>query len=148
MIAEESPVRAIDAIVEGIGIGGGTNADNLYFVGGRSLMYEGAIIKETLTDELLLDFLVIDKVDIWKTNDTIKYWTMIFFHSETEDLPQRLANIIIDDWFADMKSNNIKYIVFKNKVLKYEIGNATEKDKVLDYMRSRGIPEIQFNWSE
>jgi len=111
-------------------------------------VYEGVIIKETLTDELLLDHLIIDKVEICKTNDTIKYWTLIFFHSETEDLPQRLANTIIDDWFADMKSENIKYIIFKHKILKYEIGNIAEKEKVLVYCRSRGVPEEQFNWSE
>jgi hypothetical protein len=111
-------------------------------------MFEGAIIKETLADELFLDYLIIDKVEIWKTNDTIKYWTMVFFHSETEDLPQHLAAVIIEDWFADMKSGNVKYIIFKDKVLKYEIGNDSEKDEVLKYMRSRGIPENQFNWSE
>ncbi|MDR2899343.1 MAG: hypothetical protein LBU94_03435 [Clostridiales bacterium] len=111
-------------------------------------MFEGAIIKETLTDELLLDYLTIDKVEIWKTSDTIKYWTMLFFHSEAEDFPERLASVIIEDWFADMKSRNMKFIVFKNKVLKYEIGNALEKESVLEYMRSRGIPESQFHWSE
>ena len=111
-------------------------------------MFEGAIIKETLTDELLLDHLVIDKVEIWKTNESIRYWTMIFFHSETEDLPQRLAKTIINGWFADMKQGNTKYIIFAHKVLKYEIGNITEKEEVLHYMRSLGIPESQFNWSE
>ena len=111
-------------------------------------MYEGAIIKETLTDELLLDHLIIDKVEIWKTKDTIKYWTMVFFHSNTEDLPQRLANTIIDGWFADMKSDNVKFIIFKDKVLQYTIGNVSEKEEVLNYMRSVGIPENQFKWSE
>ena len=111
-------------------------------------MFEGAIIKETLTDELLLDYLHIDNVEIWKTSDTIKYWTMIFFHSETEDLPERLAAVIAEGWFADMKSRNTKYIIFKNKILKYEIGNAAEKEAVLDYMRSIGIPDSQFNWDE
>jgi hypothetical protein len=111
-------------------------------------MYEGVIIKETLSDELLLDYLVIDKVEIWKTSDTIKYWTMVFFHSETKNLPQLLAKTIIDGWFADMKSNNIKFIVFKDKVLRYTIGNSAEKNDVLDYMRSIGIPESQLNWSE
>ena len=111
-------------------------------------MYEGAIIKETLSDELLLDYLTIDKVEIWKTNDTIKYWTMIFFRSEFDDFPERLANTIIDDYFADMKLSNTKYIIFKNKVLKYEIGNVHEKEEVLNYMRSIGFPENQFNWSE
>ena len=111
-------------------------------------MYEGVIIKETLSDELLLDYLIIDKAEIWKTGTAIKYWTMVFFRSEAEDFPQRLASAIIDDWFADMKSGNVKYIIFRNKVLKYEIGNVTEKEEVLNYMRSRGILEYQFNWSE
>ena len=111
-------------------------------------MYEGAIIKETLSDELLLDHITIDNVKIWKTNSEIKYWTMIFFHSEVEDLPQRLSNTLIDGWFADMKNGNTKYIIFKAKVLKYEIGNLAEKEDVLNYMRSIGIPDSQFKWSE
>jgi len=111
-------------------------------------VYEGVIIKETLADELLLDLLTIDKVEICRTNDTIKYWTLVFFHSETHDLPQRLAGTIIENWFADMKSGNTKYIIFKDKVLQYEIGNRMEKEKVLEYCRSRGIPEEQFEWSE
>ena len=32
-------------------------------------MFEGAIIKETLKDELFLDYLQINKAEIWKTND-------------------------------------------------------------------------------
>ena len=111
-------------------------------------MYEGVIIKETLTDELFLDYVNIDKVEIYRTNESIKYWTLVYFHSDAPNLPQSLADNIIEDWFADMKSGDTKYIIFKNKVLKYEIGNASEKDDVLKYMRSRGIPEEQFNWSE
>ena len=111
-------------------------------------MFEGAIIKETLTDELLLDFLTIDKVEIWKTSDTIKYWTMVFFHSDAKDLPEQLSRTIIDGWFADMKASGMKYIIFKDKVLKYQIGNQEEKEQVLDYMRSVGIPEEQFGWGE
>jgi len=111
-------------------------------------MFEGAIIKETLTDELLLDFLTIDKVEIWKTSDTIKYWTMVFFRSDTADLPARLSRVMIEGWFADMKAGDMKYIVFKDKVLQYQIGNQEEKEQVLDYMRAKGIPEEQFGWSE
>lgn len=113
-------------------------------------MYEGAIIKETLMDELLLDYLSIDKVDVWKTNDEeIKYWTMIWFRSDVVDFPERLAAAIIGgNWFADMKKGNTKYIIFRNKVLKYEIGNTIEKEEVLNYCCSAGIPESQLNWSE
>jgi hypothetical protein len=114
-------------------------------------MIEGVIIKETLTDELFLDYIIIDKVNIYKTNSAIKYWTLINFHSETEDLPCLLSKSIISGWFADMKLNNTKYVIFKDKVLKYDIENDFEKEKVFEYMRSKGIPEAQIigssNWN-
>ena len=47
-----------------------------------------------------------------------------------------------------MKNDNRKIIVFQNKVLQYTVGNAAEKEAVLDYMRSVGIPEEQFGWEE
>ena len=112
------------------------------------MMFKGAIIKETLTDELLLDFLTIEKVEIWKTNDTIKYWTMIWFNSDTSDFPEHLSKVLIDGWFADMKADNIKYVIFKDAVLKYTIGNAVEKETVLNECRRRGIPDEQFAWEE
>jgi len=112
-------------------------------------MFEGAIIKETLTDELILDHLEIDKVEIWKTSDAIKYWTMIWFKSSISDFPKKLSKAMIGGgWYADMKEGNNKYIVFKDAVLKYEIGNASEKEVVLNECRKRGIPERQLAWSE
>jgi hypothetical protein len=111
-------------------------------------MYEGAIIKETLKDELILDYVEIEKVEIWKTNETIKYWTMIFFKSNISDFPEKLSKVLIDDWFADMKCDNTKFIIFKDKVLKYEIGNTAEKEAALNECRVRGIPDEQLNWSE
>ncbi|MCL2527700.1 MAG: hypothetical protein FWE42_04695 [Defluviitaleaceae bacterium] len=111
-------------------------------------MYEGAIIKETLSSELILDHVIIDNVEIWKTSESIKYWTMIWFRSGTNDFPERLAETLIEGWFADMKNGNTKYIVFKDKVLKYEIGNNLQKEEVLNYMRKMGIPDSQFNWDE
>jgi len=38
-------------------------------------MFHGAIIKETITDEFLLDELVIERVEICKTSNAIHYWT-------------------------------------------------------------------------
>ena len=111
-------------------------------------MYEGAIIKETLTDELILDYLKIRKVEIWKTSETIKYWTMVFFTSNVSDFPEKLSEVLIEGWFADMKQENTKIIVFKDIVFKYEIGNIIEKEAVLNECRKRGIPDEQFNWSE
>jgi len=111
-------------------------------------MFEGVIIKETLTDELILDHVIIKKVAIWKTSDTIKYWTMIWFESAAPNFPELLSRVIIDGWFADMKKENEKYIVFKDAVLKYRIGDISEKEAVINECRKRGIPDEQMNWSE
>lgn len=112
-------------------------------------MFVGAIVKETIQNELFLDLIKIEKVEIWKTNDTqIKYWTMIFFKSDTMDLPEQLSKTIINGWFADMSRDNIKYIVFRNCVYQYTIGNEEEKNHVLNEMRKRGIPDEQFGWKE
>jgi hypothetical protein len=110
--------------------------------------YEGAIIKETLTDENILDHIQIEKVEVRKTHETIKYWTMIFFKSYVSDFPERLSKVLIDGWFADMKCNNTKFIIFRNRVLRYEIGNYDEKQVVLNICRAMGIPDEQFGWSE
>jgi len=40
-------------------------------------MYEGVIIKETLSDELFLDNLTINRVEICRTNTEIKYSNII-----------------------------------------------------------------------
>ena len=112
------------------------------------MIYTGAIIRETLTDELVLDLLIIDKVEIWKTPNAIKYWTMIWFTSDIPNFPEQLSNVIIPGWFADMQDNNVKYIVFKDAVLKYTIGNAVEKESVLNECRAHGIPNEQLSWDE
>jgi len=113
------------------------------------MIFNGAIIKETLTDELLLDLLTIEKVEIWKTQNAIKYWTMIWFTSDMPDFPEQLSKVIIEGgWFADLKADNVKYIVFKDAVLKYEIGNVAEKEAVLNECRRRGIPNEQLSWDE
>jgi len=111
-------------------------------------MYKGCIIKESINDELILDLVKIEHTELWKTNDIPKYWTAIFFESKVTDFPEKLSKVLTGNWYVDMKIDNTKIIVFKDKVLKYTIGNSTEKAIVLDYCRQIGIPEQQMDWPE
>lgn len=52
------------------------------------------------------------------------------------------------NWFVDFKAENEKYIVFKDKVLKYQIGNQAEKDRVKEECWKLGITEKEMKWSE
>jgi len=53
-----------------------------------------------------------------------------------------------ENWFVDFKAGNEKYIVFKDKVLKYQIGNQEEKELVCAECRKMGISDEEMNWSE
>lgn len=55
---------------------------------------------------------------------------------------------VLSNWFVDFKAGNVKYIVFKDKILKYQIGNQKEKDYVCNECRKMGITDGEMNWSE
>jgi hypothetical protein len=116
--------------------------------------YEGVLIKESIENELVLDYLEINKVEIWKTQGRPKYWTVIEFTSRNRDFPELISKAIIADetkggnWFVDFKYGNIKYIVFRNKILRYTIGNNIQKREVCNECIKMGIPYEQMQWSE
>lgn len=120
----------------------------------NSGLYEGVLIKESIVDENILDLLEIKKVEIWKTGGDPKYWTVLFFSSKHSDFPEEISKVMKsgdaqnENWFVDFKADNTKYIVFKDLILKYRIGNKEEKQLVCERCREQGIPDDQMNWSE
>ncbi len=120
----------------------------------RTEIYEGMLIKESIEDENIIDILNIHKVELWKTDGKPKYWTVLFFTCARKDFPEQIARVMISDldnggnWFVDFKAGNEKYVVFRNKILKYQIGNQTEKEHVCEECRKMGILDEQMNWSE
>lgn len=117
-------------------------------------VYEGVLIKESISDENIIDLLNIHKIELWNTGGKPKYWTVLYFTCSKKGFPEQISRVMISDqekggnWFVDFKAENIKYVVFKDKVLKYHIGNQTEKTYVCDECRKMGISDEQMNWSE
>ncbi len=74
--------------------------------------------------------------------------------SDRKDFPEQISKVMLSDpeknenWFVDFKAGNEKYIVFKNRILKYQIGNQTEKEYVCNECKKLGIANEQMNWSE
>ena len=91
-------------------------------------MYTGLLIKESLSDEKILDFVEIKNVDIWVTNNNPKYWTAVSFVSNCMEFPEKLSKALKDDsqikWYVDLNMDNTKYLVLKDIILKYEISNC------------------------
>lgn len=117
-------------------------------------IYEGILIKESVTDDAIIDILHVHKVELWNAGGRPKYWTALFFTCDRKDFPERIAEVMASDsdgdgnWFVDFKAGNEKYIVLKNNVLKYRIGNREQKAAVCAECRKLGIPEEQMNWPE
>lgn len=117
-------------------------------------IYEGILIKESITDDAIIDLLNVNKIELWNIGGKPRYWTVLFFTSDKRDLPEQIAKVMVsepdngENWFADFKEGNEKYIVFKDKILKYRIGNQWEKDIVCSECRKMGIPDGEMNWSE
>lgn len=120
----------------------------------KTEVYEGTLVKESIEDDSILDLLNVHKIELWNTGGKPKYWTVLCFSSSHADFPEQIAKVMIADearggnWFVDFKAGNIKYVVFRNKVLKYHIGNDEEKAAVCEECRRLGITEDEMNWSE
>lgn len=117
-------------------------------------LYEGILIKESIADDSIIDDLNIHKIELWNTGGKPKYWTVLFFSCNRKDFPEQVSKVMLSDpdtngnWFVDFKAGNEKYIVFKDKILKYQIGNQAEKEYVCNECRKLGISDGQMNWSE
>lgn len=122
--------------------------------GKKQEVYEGILIKESVTDDTIIDLLNIHKIELWNTDGKPKYWTVLHFTSDKKDFPEQIAKVMGNDpdnggnWFVDFKAGNVKYIVFKDKILKYQIGNQSEKEHVCAECRKMGIPDGKMNWPE
>ena len=120
----------------------------------RHEIYEGTLIKESIADDRIIDLLHVHKIELWNTGGTPRYWTALFFTSDAQDFPEHLAKVMIADpdrggnWFADFKAGNQKYIVFRDKILQYRIGNQAEEEYVCAQCRKLGISDAEMNWAE
>ena len=117
-------------------------------------VYEGVLIKESIEDDSIIDLMNVHKVELWNAGGRPKYWTVLYFTSSHQDFPEQISKVMISDeacggnWFVDFKAGNEKYVVFRDKVLKYHIGNAVEKETVCKECRKLGISDAEMNWAE
>lgn len=119
----------------------------------KPALYEGILIKESIADDAIIDDLYVHKIELWNTGGHPKYWTVLFFTSDKSDFPERISKVVLPgtdngSWFVDFKADNEKYIVLKDTILKYEIGNEAEKESVCSECRKMGIADAQMNWPE
>ena len=59
--------------------------------GKKREVYEGTLIKESITDETIIDLLNVHKIELWNTGGKPKYWTVLFFTSDKKDFPEQVS---------------------------------------------------------
>lgn len=130
------------------------NCGNNAIVQKKSAIYEGTLIKESVIDDRIIDLLNVHKVELWKVGGSPSYWTVLSFTCSKKKFPEEIAKVMVSDpdkggnWFVDFKAGNEKYIVFRDKILRYRIGNQAEKENVCDECRKLGITDAEMNWTE
>lgn len=82
-------------------------------------MYTGLLIKESLSDERILDFVEIKNVEIWVTNNNPKYWTAVSFVSDCIGFPENCQRQLVKirgyNGMLTLKQkiqNNLSFLVF------------------------------------
>lgn len=115
-------------------------------------MLKGTLIKESISNESILDMVVIENVEIWiaenRSANQPKYWTAIFFRVNDDAFINKLADVLYKGWYVDLGDNEHKIVVLKNKVIKYKVGDAKGKAGAIKYCKKARIPESQIDWND
>ncbi len=114
----------------------------------------GILIKESVNTEDILDEITVYGAELRRTDTKPRYRTALYFTADAEDFPDKLSRVMIADadrggnWFADFRGGDRKYIVFRDKVFSYQIGDAAAKAAVCEECRKLGAKDEQMNWGE
>ncbi len=113
---------------------------------------KGIIIKESLSNELVLDLVAVDRTELWKaeahTADQPKYWTALFFRSNSAEFPVKLSQSLKEHWYVDMNTESEKLIVLKDTVLHYRPHDVAGRLRAMEECRKHGVPESQLDWAD
>jgi hypothetical protein len=118
--------------------------------------FRGALLKESLNDETVLERLKVTTTSEFKqprpSPDQPSRWTAIFFEGN-EDEADEIAEVLSGalkprGWYADFATASHKYVVLPKRVFKYALGDRQAEADAKAFARSVGVPERQLDWPE
>lgn len=119
--------------------------------------YKGVIIEESLENKDILKKLKILNTrieQVTKKHKTpwVKQWTLYTVEvpeDETERYAEEISHALDSkhDWYADFKSDDIHFIIYRDKVFKVDKSNKEQYNKATKYGISLGIPDYQVDFS-
>lgn len=120
------------------------------------MMYHGLLLKEGLSNEAVLNDLVITKTEYWNVKnasaDQPKQWAAISFEiDETKADTVALAlshSLKPKGWYLNMNSDDTVFVVFPEKIFKYSKGDSVKRAEAIEFGKTIEIPEKQLDWKE
>jgi dephospho-CoA kinase len=119
--------------------------------------FKGIIIEESLENNGVLKKIKIIETKIEKVIDKhktpwIKQWTLHTVeidNLEAKNIAEEISKALDKEhnWYADFKSKDKHFIVFRDKVFLVNRNNSLDYQKVKEYGISIGIPEYQLDFS-
>jgi hypothetical protein len=77
-------------------------------------------------------------------------WTLLFFEVADDAAPalaDALAAILDEPgWYVDFHTAGESFVVFRNAVFRYAIGDAEGRAEAEAYARAHGVPDAQVDW--
>jgi len=119
-------------------------------------MFNGAIIKESLAEEDILENLPVVKTEVEDIRnpapDQPSQWHLFYFEIPEQDADawaHRFSGALRNGtWYIDFKNEKEIYVVFAEKIFHYQRGDVASHAEAQAYGRSLGLPEKQLAWSE
>jgi hypothetical protein len=113
-------------------------------------VYSGTLIGESLRAGTELEGipLTVTKVSRVRAEDEPQLWTLIYFDvaaARATGLAKVLSRVLERDggWYCDFRSDDEVFVVFCDRVFRYQRGDRTARSTVEDYAR---LPEVQLDW--
>jgi len=119
--------------------------------------FNGVIIEESLENKNVLRKVKILKTDIEQVTEehktpSIKQWTLHtveILENQADNIAEEISHALDSkqDWYADFKSDDFHYIIFRNKVFEVDRSTPEQYDDVTKYGISLGIPDYQLDFT-
>ena len=123
------------------------------------MKYKGVIIDESLADKTILETIEIESTKVEPITPEhktpwLKHWTLhnVLIDEKEADLIAEKLSKSLDyshgtSWYADFKNDKTHFIIFRDKIFKFDRSKAEEYQLATNYGLSLGIPDYQVDFA-
>ena len=119
-------------------------------------MLTGLLLKESLIDLNILGCLRITKTETWNVANAAEnqpsVWTAMSFEvedAEADAVAEELSHALKSPgWYIDARRDVWVYVIFPQRVFKYQRGDRVDQVEAQTYAQAIGIPLSQIDWGE